>query len=129
MIVATTQSSCSRRAAAHAVPLRNGSGARRPRLAQAVQALPRLSLPQFQLPWQPKAPPSNPLQAERDELLSLLLGRESSSERASAAGGRRREARASELVDALIASELPFDEARLGGGPWVVVYTRGAPQL
>lgn len=33
--------------------------------------------------------------------------------------------RASELVDVLLGSSLPFREQLLGGGPWQVVYSRG----
>ncbi|KAI8469863.1 MAG: hypothetical protein J3K34DRAFT_521872 [Monoraphidium minutum] len=88
----------------------------------AAAALP-WALPKLQLPWARPAAPPNPVQAERDELISLLLGG------GGGGGGGGGAARASDLVDALIAAQLPFDEALLGGGPWVVAYTRGAPQL
>jgi hypothetical protein len=91
---------------------------RRPSTARAALRVP--AFPQLRLPWGPPAP-KNPVQAERDELLELLLG--------GGGGGGPASERASDLVDALLASELPFDEKLLGGGPWVVVYTRGAPQL
>jgi hypothetical protein len=68
----------------------------------------------------------DPLAAQREELLELLLGPTSGS---GSSTKERPQARASQLVDELMAAGLPFDEARLGGGPWVVVYTRGAPQL
>ncbi|KAK9830408.1 hypothetical protein WJX72_011601 [[Myrmecia] bisecta] len=38
----------------------------------------------------------------------------------------RDRARYSQLVDELVATEVPFSEAQLGGGSWEVVYTRGA---
>lgn len=99
----------------------------------AFPRLDQLLPPNLQLPWlkagsRGSKSNRNPVLAKRDELLSLLLDpRDSSS--SSSSSGKTQEARASELVDALIASELPFEESLLGGGPWVVVYTRGALQL
>jgi hypothetical protein len=61
--------------------------------------------------------------AEREELLALLLGG------GGGGGASEARARAARLVDALAAAQLPFEESKLGGGPWVVVYTRGSPQL
>jgi hypothetical protein len=88
--------------------------------------LPRLALPQLQLPWQKKQENKrSPVQAQRDELIALLL----SSSDDGIATSRQQQTRASELVDALIDAGLPFEERLLGGGPWVVVYTRGSPQL
>jgi hypothetical protein len=113
-----------------------GSIGRRP-TRTPLRALPQLRLDQLPLPpWlggqRGKASSRDPLQAQREELLDILVPRAEG-----ASGGRNgraqqeqeQQARASELVDELMASGLPFQEARLGGGPWVVVYTRGAPQL
>ncbi|KAK9826161.1 hypothetical protein WJX81_002496 [Elliptochloris bilobata] len=49
----------------------------------------------------------------RTELMSLV------------AEGSRDLARARQLVDALIAERVPFDESLLGGGPWQVVFSSG----
>ncbi|GBF91172.1 metallo-dependent phosphatase [Raphidocelis subcapitata] len=100
------------------------------RRAGPARALPRLADLLPQLPWalpggrSTKGKP-NPVAAERDELLELLLAGGGGG---GAAASEARE-RASSLVDALAAAELPFNERLLGGGPWVVVYTRGSPQL
>jgi hypothetical protein len=40
-------------------------------------------------------------------------------------GSRADAGRVGELVDVLLESRQPFDEALLGGGPWQVVWTRG----
>ena len=115
-------------------------------------ALPRIGLADLLPSWlRPEAskPPANPYQRQRDELLSILLAADAEdaddiaddADDASASSSRsalpappampprERAARASALVDELLASRLPFDERLLGGGPWVVRFTKGAPQL
>jgi len=97
---------------------------RRPHTLPAPCALPQLPrFDQLLPPWLTKPPGSrsNPFQADRDELLSIVA-------RGSAASSSSQQ-RASELVAALLGSALPFKESLLDGGPWVVVYTEGALQL
>lgn len=67
----------------------------------------------------PVEPPSETKEeAISRELLALLCSRSPDTERVSA------------LVDDLEASAgLPFNEESLGGGPWIVRYTRGRPLL
>lgn len=129
---------------AHRLPAAALQRARPLRRAGVTTALPRLA---DLVPWLSGAAggkgAANPYQAERDELLELLVagaegpddssgGGGGSGGRARSSAGRRdaaRERRVSQLVDALLESRLPFEEARLGGGPWVVLYTKGALQL
>lgn len=94
-------------------------------------ALPRLDQ---LLPWLNQAGGgsrrTNPFQAERDELLALLLGPDQPQlQNGGSSSSAAQQQRASQLVDALLASQQPFDESLLGGGPWVVVYTKGSLQL
>jgi hypothetical protein len=99
------------------------TGRRAATVARALPQLPRFELPSWLNAGAGKRATKAPFVAERDELLSILLGGDEGSSK------QQRERRASELVDALLESQQPFKEQLLAGGPWVVVYTKGALQL
>ena len=56
-----------------------------------------------------RAPRRDPTRAAAGELLRLVLTGEADARRLA------------ELVDVLLAAEVPFKESLIGGGPWVVV--------
>eukprot|EP00798_Chlamydomonas_sp_ICE-L_P025109 gene25109-10750_t len=58
----------------------------------------------------------DPIKEARTELLQLLVSGQTGS-------------RTSDLVDILSSTSLPFKENKLGGGRWIVLYTKGMPQL